>query len=244
MIEVSKLDFAYDGQGFRLRSDEFSVNQGQRIALIGPSGSGKSTLLHLLAGILSPVSGSIKVNGCDLSGLNQNARRAFRIANIGLVFQSFELLEYLPVRENLLLPFRLSGTLQLTSEIRQRAEELANDLEIADKLNRYPKQLSQGERQRVAIGRALITDPMLLLADEPTGNLDPTNKQLVLDLMLEHAAQRGVTVVMVTHDHGLLDRFESVFEICGSKEEQQVAEIVKYRRDEDSQVQQVGVHDR
>lgn len=237
MIEVSDLDFAYDAQGFRLQSDRFSVGRAQRVALIGPSGSGKSTLLHLLAGIISPHSGNVKIDGSDLTRMNHNARRSFRLNKIGLVFQSFELLEYLTVSENLLLPFRLSKSLTLSSEVRNRAVELASDLEISDKLNRYPSQLSQGERQRVAIGRAMITDPVLLLADEPTGNLDPSNKRRVLDLMLGNAMQRGVTVVMVTHDHGLLDCFESTYEIRSRKDDQQVAEIKRFGTNQNSRAQ-------
>ena len=229
MIEVSQLDFAYDGQGFHLRIDQFSIAAGRRVALIGPSGSGKSTLLHLSAGIILPPTGKVHVDGRDLTQLGRAARNNFRIAKIGLVFQSFELLEYLTVLDNLLLPFRLNRTLHLTAEVQQRAKQLADDLEIADKLARRPRQLSQGERQRVAIGRALIAEPALVLADEPTGNLDPTNKKRVVDLMLDNAAQRGATVVMATHDHGLLDRFETVCEIRGRDDGQPWAGISTLR---------------
>lgn len=213
VIEVSQLDFAYDNQGFCLHIDKFSVAAGQQVALIGPSGSGKSTFLQLLAGILLPRSGSVVVDGHNLGELSSPARRDFRIARIGLVFQAFELLEYLTVMENLLLPFRINASMCLTHDVRERARQLAVDLEIADKLARFPGQLSQGEQQRVAIGRALIAKPMLLLADEPTGTLDPGNKKRVLDLMLRGATQQGATVIMVTHDHGLLDRFEKVCKI-------------------------------
>ncbi len=213
MIEVSNLDFAYDREGFRLHVDRLSVDTAEQMALTGPSGSGKSTLLHLLSGILVPSAGSVVVNNQELCNLNDAARRAFRIANIGLVFQSFELLEYLTVWDNLLLPFRLNASLRMTGDVPSRANQLAASLEITDKLKRFPDQLSQGEKQRVAIGRALVTAPKLLLADEPTGNLDPANKQRVLDLMLDTATERGVTVMMVTHDHGLLDRFARVSDI-------------------------------
>ena len=213
VIKVSQLDFAYDTQGFRLRIDGLSVAAGQQVALIGPSGSGKSTFLDLLSGILLPAAGSIVVDGHDLSQLSSSARRDFRIAKIGLVFQGFELLEYLTVTDNLLLPFRINPSLRITPEVRERAKKLASDLGIADKLARFPGQLSQGEKQRVAIGRSLITEPKLLLADEPTGNLDPTSKKRALDLMLHTATQQEVTVIVVTHDHALLDRFEKVYEI-------------------------------
>ena len=229
VIDVTNLDFSYAKGGFRLQVDRFKVPAGGHVALVGPSGSGKSTLLNLLAGILNPNGGRVTVAGNDLRQLGDSARRDFRISKIGLVFQEFELLEYLNVLDNVLLPFRINRSLDLSDEVRQRARELLSHLEIADKLKRYPAQLSQGERQRVAIGRALVTEPELLLADEPTGNLDPTNKQRVLDLMLDQAARRGLTVVMVTHDHGILDRFEKVFDVSefyGHTELPEVGEAV------------------
>ena len=142
-------------------------------AFIGPSGSGKTTLLHLIAGITLPQSGTIETNGVDLTGLSENARRGFRIKNIGLVFQEFELLEYLTVLDNVLLPYRINPALELTEAVRARAAAVTVDVGIGDKLSRYPRQLSQGERQRVAVCRAVVTEPAVLMADEPTGNLDP-----------------------------------------------------------------------
>lgn len=236
MIEVSDLEFAYPGQQFQLRVEQFSVAAGEQAALIGPSGSGKSTLLHLLAGIALPDKGKVIIGEQDLGNLSRSARSNFRIANVGLVFQAFELLPYLSVLDNLLLPFRLSNKLSLSASIRQRAHELAASLEIEDKLHRFPAQLSQGEQQRVAIGRALIVAPPLLLADEPTGNLDPKNKQRVLDLMLQNASQRGVTVVMVTHDHALLDHFETVYEVAPNASHSW-SEVNIRRSDSESQVQ-------
>ncbi|HBE69703.1 MAG TPA: ABC transporter ATP-binding protein [Planctomycetaceae bacterium] len=213
VAEVSQLEFAYPGSDFRIRIDRFGIDAGSRIALIGPSGSGKSTLLNLAAGIILPQSGTVMVEGHDVTQLSPAARSKLRIQKIGMVFQSFELLDYLNVLDNLLLTFRLTDSLHLDTAVRERAIQLAAELEISGKLNRYPKQLSQGERQRVAIGRALVTEPALLLADEPTGNLDPNNKNRVLDLMLDSAARHNVATIMVTHDHGLLDRFENVYEV-------------------------------
>ena len=235
MIEVADLEFAYPGQQFQLRIEQFSVAPGERAALIGPSGSGKSTLLHLLAGIVLPDKGKVIIAEQDLANLRRSARNSYRIANVGLVFQSFELLPYLNVLDNLLLPFRLSGQLKLSASVRQRARKLAGELEIVDKLRRFPNQLSQGEQQRVAIGRALIAAPPLLLADEPTGNLDPKNKQRVLDMMLETASQRGVTLVMVTHDHALLDQFDTVYEVAPDAS-QSWSEVKMQRNSPDSQV--------
>jgi putative ABC transport system ATP-binding protein len=213
VIQLRELQFAYRQDGFQLRVDSLDVESRDRVAFIGPSGSGKSTLVHLIAGILTPHAGSILVQGQELSAFSEPARRDYRIENIGLVFQEFELIDYLTVLDNVLLPFRLNSTLVLDDAVRQRAKDLAVELGVADKLSRYPGHLSQGERQRVAIGRALVTQPTLLLADEPTGNLDPRNKQRIVDLLLHQADQRDLTVVMVTHDHGLLDRFERVIDV-------------------------------
>lgn len=225
VLEVSQLKFAYPKHDFQLCIDELSVAAGRQVAVIGPSGSGKSTLLNLMAGIILPDEGQVTVDGCRLGELSQSGRRELRITKIGLVFQSFELLEYLSVLDNLLLPFRLNRSLRLTAEVKQRATRLSEELGIAGKLRRHPDQLSHGERQRVAIGRALITEPSLVLADEPTGNLDPSSKTRVLDLLLENASRQNVSVVMVTHDHGLLDRFETLYEVRSPKEGSHTAEI-------------------
>ena len=214
MIDISHLDFSY-GQGtFRLSIEQFSVAAGERLAVIGPSGSGKTTLLHLVAGILVPEKGTIRVNGCELGELGDAARRAFRIAKIGLVFQEFELLDYLTVLDNILLPYRITNALTLVRDVRQRAMDLAERLGVGDKLGRRPSQLSHGERQRVSICRALIAGPRLVLADEPTGNLDPDNKQRVVDLLHTYAEENDVGLLMVTHDHGLLNRFQRVVDFA------------------------------
>ena len=131
---------------------------------------------------------------------------------MGLVFQEFELLEYLSVLDNILLPYRITAALELTPGVRNRACRLADDVGIADKLDRHPGRLSQGERQRVAICRALIAEPPLLLADEPTGNLDPGNKGRVLDILFDYSTNNDATLVTVTHDHELIPRFDRVLE--------------------------------
>ncbi len=155
--------------------------------------------------------GSI-TNQVDISGLADGARRDFRIRNIGLVFQEFELLEYLNVLDNILLAYRINASLQLNKEVRQRAVELAEMMGIGDKVSRNVRRLSQGEKQRVAVCRALLAEPPLLLADEPTGNLDPTNKDKVLDILIEYAESKGSTLVTVTHDHDLLSRFQRIID--------------------------------
>ena len=143
--------------------------------MIGPSGFGKTTLLNLISGIYIPQKGSVIVNGKTVNSLDDWERRTFRLTNIGFVFQDFKLLEYLKVMDNILLPFRINRVLTLNGGVRVRAREIASLLSIEDKLSKYPNNLSQGERQRVAICRALLVDPPIILADEPTGNLDPEN---------------------------------------------------------------------
>ena len=212
MISISDLRFRYSQGGFALYVPELVVESGERVAVIGPSGSGKTTLLNLIAGIRSPQSGSVITKQVDLSSLADAARRDFRIRNIGLVFQEFELLEYLNVLDNILLAYRINGSLELNKEVRQRAVELAEMMGIGDKVSRNVRRLSQGEKQRVAVCRALLAEPPLLLADEPTGNLDPTNKDKVLDILIEYAESKGSTLVTVTHDHDLLSRFQRIID--------------------------------
>jgi len=212
MIEIRDLDFRYGEGDFALRVLELVVERGERVALIGPSGSGKTTLLHLIAGIALPRAGRIATDGVALPDLDDAARREFRIRRIGLVFQEFELLEYLSVLDNVLLPYRIHPALRLDPAARERARALADRLGIGDKLGRRPDSLSQGERQRAAVCRALVVDPPLLLADEPTGNLDPATKLRVLDLLFDVARERDATLVTVTHDHELLPRFDRVLD--------------------------------
>jgi putative ABC transport system ATP-binding protein len=203
MIAISDLRFRYSEGGFALYVPELQIVSGERVAVIGPSGSGKTTLLK---------SGQVVTNRVDLSELTDGRRRDFRIRNIGLVFQEFELLEYLNVLDNILLPYRINNSLKLTGQVRQRTKELAEMMGIGDKLSRNVQKLSQGEKQRAAVCRALLAEPPLVLADEPTGNLDPTNKDRVLDILIEYAESKGSTLVTVTHDHDLLSRFERVID--------------------------------
>ena len=210
MIAIRELEFRYGTGEFRLEIPRLDVAAGESAAFIGPSGSGKTTLLNLMAGIVCPSRGSIDFGGVDVAALSDGHRRDLRITKIGLVFQEFELLEYLSVLDNILLPYRINAALVLDAAAWQRARQLAAEVGIADKLKRYPPQLSQGERQRVAVCRAVLPQPTLLLADEPTGNLDPANKGRVLDILFDYARRTGTTLVTVTHDHDLLDRFDRV----------------------------------
>jgi putative ABC transport system ATP-binding protein len=212
-IEVADLMFAYTSGGFQLQIPRLQVRAGGRTAIVGPSGSGKTTLLHLLAGVLVPAQGCIRMGSVELTRWTDSARRAFRLLNMGLVFQEFELLEHLTVFENLLLPCRLHRAVRPNAERRQRVHQLADVLGLKDKLSRYPRALSQGERQRVAVGRALLLEPSVILADEPTGNLDPATKELVLNLLLQRAHIGRSTVVIATHDYQLLEHFDQVVQM-------------------------------
>ena len=210
MITVESLEFRYAEGDFFLRIPELAIEPGSTVAFIGPSGSGKTTLLNLIAGISLPRAGRIVTKDVELTSLDDGARRNFRIQNIGLVFQEFELLEYLTVLDNILLPYRINPSMQLDQAVRDRAVQLAESVDISDKLSRHATKLSQGEKQRVAVCRALLPEPTLLLADEPTGNLDPNNKGRVLDILFDYAERTGATLVTVTHDYELVGRFGRV----------------------------------
>ena len=218
MVTLEAIDFAYPGGGFRLRVPSLEVAAGEKVAIVGPSGTGKTTLLNMVAGLLRPDSGAVRVGETEVTALSDARRRSFRAREIGFIFQDFALLEYLTARENILYPYRISRGLTLTREVRARAEALAAACGLADKLARRPTQLSQGEQQRVAICRALITEPKLILSDEATGNLDPENKGLILDLLFERVEAVGAGLLAVTHDHDLLPRFDRVIDFATFRE--------------------------
>lgn len=206
-VQVEDLAFGYSDDPFRLRIPEFELAPGEAVALIGPSGSGKSTLLSLLCGILLPARGSVALDGVRWTTLSEAERRARRIGSVGLVFQEFELFDPLTVTENVLLPYHVNPALELNESARDRAHELMQRLGIDALAAKRPRSLSQGERQRVALCRGLVARPGLILADEPTGNLDPESAEAALELLF-HARAEGATLVVVTHDHGLLPRFD------------------------------------
>jgi putative ABC transport system ATP-binding protein len=213
VLRAEGLRFRYPTERFELAVDRLELEPGLATAIIGPSGCGKTTLLRLIAGILRPRAGTLDVLGEDLTQLDEAAARTFRIRNLGLVFQEFELLEYLTVAENILLPYRVSAALTLEGSARDAVGPLAAATGIEHLLASHPRQLSQGERQRVAICRALVTRPRLILADEPTGSLDPANQQRIVDLLRARAADAGAGLVMVTHDHELLGHFERTIDL-------------------------------
>lgn len=213
VISLRDVRFEYTSGGFALEVPSLTIESATTAAAIGPSGSGKTTLLNLVSGIERPASGEVTSAGVRVDRLSPSERRAFRITTLGFVFQELLLLDYLDVRHNILYPYRLHPGLRLDSEARACAEQLAADLGIGSYLERLPRELSHGERQRVAVARALITRPKLILADEPTGNLDPRTKRNVVDLLFEYCDATGTTLLMVTHDHALLDRFGQVIDL-------------------------------
>jgi putative ABC transport system ATP-binding protein len=179
-----------------LHDVSFTVNAGEAVAVVGASGSGKSTLLGLLAGLDTPTSGSVSISGEQLFTLDEDGRAALRARLVGFVFQSFNLLPAMTALENVMLPLELAGE----SGAAASAKALLERVGLGGRLTHYPKQLSGGEQQRVAIARAFATRPALLLADEPTGNLDATTGAAIIDLMFELNRERGTTLILVTHD--------------------------------------------
>lgn len=210
MISIQQIRFAYPDGPFSLEIPELAVSTAESVAIVGPSGSGKTTLLNIVAGILPVRQGTVQVGSTQVTSLNDAARRLFRLQNIGLVFQDFQLLDYLDVRNNVLLPCRIHPKVRLTTAIRQRADELLAAVGLSALASRSVARLSQGERQRVALCRALLLSPDVVLADEPTGNLDPVNAQKIVELLIAEARRSNATLMMVTHDHSLLSRFDRV----------------------------------
>ncbi len=181
---------------------------GEVVAILGPSGSGKSTLLNVVSGIDDPDAGEVEIAGTPVGRLRDRERTLFRRRRLGFVFQFFNLVPTLTVRENLLLPLELNGV--TGSEARRRADGLLDRVGLGDRGDTYPDRLSGGEQQRVAIARAVVHEPTLLLADEPTGNLDRETGRRVLDLLAEIVRDAGLTLVVVTHSHDVLELADRV----------------------------------
>jgi putative ABC transport system ATP-binding protein len=178
---------------------DLTIPDGQFIAVVGPSGSGKSTLLGLIAGLDEPTAGEIRIDGQTITTMNEDSLAELRGAKIGFVFQSFHLIPSLTALENILVPMEIAGA----RDARERAQHLMEDVDLVARAHHYPSQLSGGEQQRVAIARAFANDPSIMLADEPTGNLDSHNGRHVFELMVEMNRKRKATLVLVTHDHEL-----------------------------------------
>lgn len=208
MIEVKELRFSRhdgDNQHNVINKLNLSVPAAQHLALLGDSGSGKTTLLHILAGLLKAESGSVSVNNQELTSLNEQELALYR-RKIGLIFQHYQLLDCLTVKQNILFQYKLSHPNQAANEL----DELVSELGLQNKLNALPYQLSGGEQQRVGIARALLNKPQIILADEPTGNLDQKRSHQVVKLLTELCRERKINLVMVTHSHQLTDYFDQV----------------------------------
>ena len=218
MIDLTDVSFAYPDGAFRLLIPALRVEAGEKVAIVGPSGTGKTTLLNLIAGITVPESGRISLDGEIMSDLKDVDRRALRAGRIGFVFQDFALLDYLTARENILYPYRITSAGTLDAAARDRAATLAASCGLADKLDRRPGALSQGEQQLVALCRALVMQPKIILADEATGNLDPDNKSAILDLLFERTVAQDASLLAVTHDHDLLSRFDRVIDFAAFRQ--------------------------
>tara|TARA_B100000686_G_C16561267_1_gene847870 strand:- start:229 stop:915 length:687 start_codon:yes stop_codon:yes gene_type:complete len=206
VINVRKVYPSGDGERAVLDGASATIGSGERVAILGPSGSGKSTLLNLLSGIDEPDQGTIEINGSDLRTLSETERTLFRRNHIGFVFQSFNLLPALTVLENLLLPLELIG--RTGNEANERARSLLEMVELSKRADSFPDRLSGGEQQRVAIARAVVHEPSLLLADEPTGNLDEDTSYRLIERLEDLISIGKTTLVVVTHSRQLADRMD------------------------------------
>jgi putative ABC transport system ATP-binding protein len=196
-----------------LDSVSFSVAQGDTLAIIGPSGSGKTTLLGLCAGLDVPSSGIISLMGFKLNAMSEDDRAHIRNQYVGFVFQNFQLLQTLTALENVMVPLELRGE----KNVQSKAKDLLARVGLAERIHHYPTQLSGGEQQRVAMARAFITDPKILFADEPTGNLDDENSKSVTDLLFGLNKEQGTTLVLVTHNLELAQKTERILRMRGGK---------------------------
>jgi len=207
--ELGKQVSSPEGTLTILSGVSFRIAAGESVAVVGPSGAGKSTLLALLAGLDLPTTGYVELNGANLSNLDEDGRARLRAENVGFVFQSFHLVPSLNALENVMLPLELAGS----RDARNAAREIVAKVGLEDRWSHYPAQLSGGEKQRVAIARAFATEPAVLFADEPTGNLDSRTGANIMELMFELNRSSSTTLVLVTHDQGLAERCDRILSL-------------------------------
>ena len=216
ILEVTNLCKTYgkgDTMVKALDNVSFSVEKGEFLAIIGPSGSGKSTLLHILGGVDVPTSGSVVINQTDISNLDETALAIFRRRQIGLIYQFYNLIPILTVQENLTLPLLLDGR----KPDKKQIDTLVKRLGLENRLDHLPNQLSGGQQQRVSIGRALVNNPALMLADEPTGNLDSENSKEIISLLRQFNKEFNQTVIIITHDEKIANSADRVITIEDGK---------------------------
>jgi putative ABC transport system ATP-binding protein len=210
---LTKIYRSADKELIVLDNVSFRVDQGNSLAIIGPSGSGKTTLLGLCAGLDTATSGIVSLMGFKLNAMNEDDRAYVRNQYVGFVFQNFQLLSTLTALENVMVPLELRGE----RNVGQKAKDLLDRVGLSDRLHHYPSQLSGGEQQRVAMARAFITDPKILFADEPTGNLDEENATHITDLLFGMNTEKGTTLVLVTHNLELAQRTQRILRMRGGK---------------------------
>lgn len=201
------------GQVAILRDLSLDIGAGQSVAIVGPSGSGKTSLLMIMAGLEQATHGRVKVVGHDFSAMSEDALALARGASIGIVFQSFHLVPTMTAQENVALPLEFRGE----SDAVERAAEVLGEVGLTSRLTHFPAQLSGGEQQRVALARALVTRPRIVLADEPTGNLDGKTGRQIVDLLFSMQARRGATLILVTHDERLAERCQRVIRMADGR---------------------------
>jgi putative ABC transport system ATP-binding protein len=221
-IALSNLNLSLGSGAARvhiLKDISLRIATGSAVGLIGPSGSGKSTLLMVMAGLERPDGGEVVVDGTTFNALDEDALARFRGRNVGIVFQSFHLIPTMTALENVAVPLELAGN----GAAYARAEQELVSVGLGERLHHYPSQLSGGEQQRVALARALSPDPAILLADEPTGNLDESTGKQIIDLLFAKHAERGMTLVLVTHDHSLAERCDRVVRLRSGKVDTEAA---------------------
>ena len=204
-----------------LRDVALTIGKGEAVGVVGPSGSGKSTLLMIMAGLERPDSGEVEIDGVRLGAMNEDALARFRGQRIGIVFQSFHLIPTMTALENVAAPLELAGAYDATARAAAELEQMG----LGNRLSQYPAQLSGGEQQRVALARALCPRPSLLIADEPTGNLDETTGNTIVDLIFNLPARRGATLALVTHDAALAARCDRVIHMRSGKVEETPAAV-------------------
>lgn len=218
LIEVAAMTKVYmmgQVQVHALRGVSLTIEKGEWVAIMGPSGSGKSTLMHLISCLDTPTEGTYILNGMDVSRMRENQLAQVRNREVGFVFQSFNLLARATARKQVMLPLQYSrnGNRVPPAERRRRAEKALLEVGLADRMEHRPSELSGGQRQRVAIARALVNEPQILMADEPTGNLDSTSGAEIMEILHHLHGEQGMTIVMVTHDQSLADQAERIIHL-------------------------------